>query len=82
VARRDRLVREALRDRYIVTLKSGATFDGLLWDADEATFVLVDADSVAVSQRGDTLRTPVDGSLYLSRSDVDYMQHPARVAAL
>jgi hypothetical protein len=37
MARRDRLIRQALRERFVVTLRSGETFDGLLLDADDKT---------------------------------------------
>lgn len=68
----DRLVASHLRTRYLVTLKSGESFDGLLEDADSMTLVMVSAKSLAVG------RDPiaVDGSLILSRSDVAYLQRP------
>lgn len=70
---RDRLIRQTLRERFVVTMKSGATFEGLLLDADDRTVVLV--ESFALDENG---RHRVDGSMYLARSDVDYMQRPAR----
>jgi hypothetical protein len=70
VARRDRLIRSNLRTRFLVTLKSEDTFDGVLLDHDESNFVLADAS--AVSTKGD--RVPVDGHLWLPRADVKYMQ--------
>lgn len=76
MARRDRLVRQTLRCRYVVTLKSGATFDGVLFDADESSLVMVGAESLALSGRGETVRTRVDGHLVLFRAEVDYMQLP------
>lgn len=71
MSRRDRLVRKCLRSRFVVTLRSGATFEGLLLDADDMTVVLADAFAVDT-----TTRAKVDGALYLPRSEVDYMQKP------
>lgn len=68
---RDRLLHRTLRERFVVTMKSGATFDGLLADVDGRTIVLVKAS--ALDENG---RHRVDGSLYLPRSDVDYLQRP------
>ena len=68
---RDRLIRKTLRTRFLVTLRSGETFEGLLLEADERTVVLVDAFGVDGSSR-----VKVDGSLYLPRGEVAYMQKP------
>lgn len=73
---RDRVIRAHVRSRFVVTLKTGEAFEGLLDDADSSTLVLVDASAVA--ERG---RARVDGHLFLARGDVAYMQIPA-VAAL
>lgn len=70
MARRDRLVRQMLRQRFLVTLGSGETFDGLLMDADETVIVLADAWSLST----DGSRIKVDTSLYLPRWGVIYMQ--------
>lgn len=71
MARSDRLLREHLRLRFVVTMKSGATFDGLLLDHDPQTLELADAHAY-----GDSGKTPLDGRLYLPRAEVDYMQRP------
>ena len=69
---RDRLVRDALRSRFAVTLHTGETVEGLLWEADDVTVVLVDA--VTLTERGN--RTSIDGWVYLPRPSVLYMQRP------
>lgn len=69
MAQRDRLLRDALRNRFIVTLAGGETFDGLLEDVDENTATMVDVWAVDASGR-----TQVDGRLYLPRMDIAYMQ--------
>lgn len=71
MSRRDRLVRQALRERFVVTLKGGETFEGLLLDADEKTVKLTDAYALQGSSR-----IQVDGSLYLPRPEVSYLQKP------
>lgn len=66
---RDRLIRAHLRTRFVVTLKSGEAFDGLLIDADASTLIL--ADAWLIEQAG---RHSVDGQLFVARADVAYMQ--------
>lgn len=73
--RRDRLVRQVLRERFIATLRDGQTFDGLLAEADEKTFRLVNAFAIDGKNRA-----PVDGELFLPRSEVLYLQKPGGVA--
>jgi small nuclear ribonucleoprotein (snRNP)-like protein len=43
VNRRDRLLRQVLRDRVVITLASGESFDGLLLNVDDKTFEMADA---------------------------------------
>ncbi len=69
--RRDRLLRDLLRERFVVTLKSGETFDGLLDQWDDAHMSFIDAYAVTT-----TRRNSVDGVLYLPRAEVAYMQRP------
>jgi len=68
---RDKLVRQALRERFVATLKGGETFDGLLVAADEKTFRFVDAFAVDGKNR-----VRVDGELFLPRAEVAYLQKP------
>lgn len=69
---RSRLLRRALRERFLITTADGATFEGLLREADARHLVLVDA--AAVDAQGG--RTPVDGELWLPADKVSYMQRP------
>lgn len=68
---RDRLLNDRLRERFVVTLLDGASFDGLLWDVDEHHLVLRDARTV--SAQGSAA---VDGELILPRDGVAYLQRP------
>lgn len=70
--RADRLLKERLRDRFVVTLVTGESFDGLLNDADDKTVVMVNA---GVLRDGGAL-APVDGELVLRRESIAYMQRP------
>lgn len=74
MARQDRLIRQVLRERFIVTMRGGESFDGLLLDIDEKTIRLVDGYAL-----DGTSRLPVDGDLYLPRPEVAYMQKPGEV---
>lgn len=69
--RKDRLLRAAHLERFVVTLTSGETFDGLLADCDDNSVKLVGASAVS-----DTETVSVDGDLYLPRDKVAYMQNP------
>lgn len=70
--RGDRLLRDRLRDRFVVTLATGESFDGLLSAVDDRTVVLVDA---SVIREGGGL-TAVDGEVVFRRDAVAYMQRP------
>lgn len=68
--RRDRLLRELLRERFVVTLKSGETFDGLLDDWDDRNLLFI--DTYAVTEK---TRVQLDGAgLWLPRENVAYLQ--------
>lgn len=69
--RRDNIVRRALRERFVATLRSGESFDGLLVEADDKTFRFADAFAV-----DGTSRVRIDGELFLPREAVLYLQRP------
>lgn len=68
---RDRLLKRYLRERFVVTLKTGEAFDGLLDEWDESTIELI-----AVTAVSETTRVAVDGRIYLPRPQIAYMQRP------
>lgn len=70
---RDRLLKQALRDRFLVTLTTGETFDGLLDEHDANTVILVDASAVT-EVSGAVRRSKIDGKAYLPRARISYMQ--------
>ena len=67
----DRLVKRALRERFVVTMQGGETFEGLLLDADDKTVRVTQAYLLDGKSR-----ISVDGDLYLPRFEVAYMQKP------
>lgn len=68
---RDRLLKALLRERFLVTLTTGETFDGLLDRHDESTIELLNVHAVTAERR-----VPVDGRIYFPRGQVAYMQRP------
>lgn len=69
------ILKRCLRHRVIVTLKSGAAFGGVLYEADAEAIVLKDA-SVLEANGTDRNPVPADGSIVILRGDVDFMQFP------
>lgn len=70
----DRLLRERLCDKVVVTLKSGSAFAGVLFKADDRVVILRDTQALGAAPSGD--HVAVDGELILFRSDIDFMQRP------
>lgn len=69
----DGLLRDRLRVAVIATLKTGAAFHGVLFDVDDRTLILREAQAIPTDG---TARIPVDGELVLARGDVEYLQRP------
>jgi small nuclear ribonucleoprotein (snRNP)-like protein len=69
------LVRSRLRSRVVVTLKSGASFEGVLAEVDARAWVLRSAQALGVGDHG--ANVPVDGEVLILVSDVEYAQRPA-----
>lgn len=70
MARADRVLRRHLRVRHLITTKSGQTWSAVVMDVDERTISLVDTEAV----ESDGTRTRADGTVFLPRADVAYMQ--------
>ncbi|MDR6691352.1 hypothetical protein J2X55_002264 [Microbacterium sp. 1154] len=70
MAHPDRLIRSQIRSRYIATLDTEETFEGVLIDVDDRHLVL--ADAVSLASNGD--RLAIDGHLWLPRLGVKYLQ--------
>lgn len=68
---RDRLLKQLCRERFVVTLRTGEAFDGLLDRFDLSTLELVDVFAVSTDAR-----VKVDGRVYLPREGISYMQRP------
>lgn len=63
-----------LRSRLLVTLKTGATFDGVLFSADRDVWVLRNAQALGAGDNGATV--PVDGEVLVMVADIEYAQKP------
>lgn len=62
------------RERVLVTTKSGDTFDGVLYSADNAALVLRQAEAVGAGENKTNL--PLDGEIIVLLADVDFIQRP------
>lgn len=62
------------RARVLVTLKSGAAFDGVLYEQDRRVWVLRSAQAIGAGDR-DT-NVPVDGEVLIFTADIEYVQKP------
>lgn len=71
---RSRVLTSRFRDRVLVTLKTGETFDGILYSADKAALVLRQVS--AVGQGDNKTDLPLDGELILLLADVAWLQRP------
>lgn len=71
---RSRVIAARLRERVIVTLKSGESFAGILFSHDGKALVLREAEALGAGER----RTNVllDGELIVLLPDVAYIQKP------
>lgn len=69
--RSDRLVKAFLKDRFLVSLSDGTAIEGLLIDSDDKTVMLADCFRVTPQTR-----IGVDGSVFIPRSNILYMQKP------
>lgn len=70
-----RIIRNHLRHRVIVTLRTGAAFGGVLYEADSEAVVLKDATALE-SNGTDRVAVPADGSMVFLRDNIDYLQFP------
>lgn len=71
---RDRILRSRLRERVVVTLKTGDAFAGILYSSDDKALVLREAMAIGAAGRREDL--PLDGELIVLVPDVAYIQRP------
>lgn len=72
--RPDRIMRGLVRHRFIVTLRSGEAFDGVLWEAGRDVWVLRNA--TALHAGPDRSNVPLDGEVVLLVAEISYAQRP------
>ncbi len=68
---RDRILKQYLRRRFLITTKDDQTWSGVVLEADAFTLRLHDAELI----NRDQTRTKADGQVFLPRADIAYMQH-------
>lgn len=71
---RSRVLSSRLRERVIVTTKTGRSFVGILFSMDDKALVLRDTAAIGVGDNQTDL--PLDGELIVLLPDVDYIQKP------
>lgn len=71
---RSRVLRSRLRERVVVTTKTGHTFDGVLYSHDDKALVLRAASATGAAE--DRSDVPLDGELIVLLADVDWIQRP------
>lgn len=69
-----RALKQRLKSRVVVTLKSGDAFDGILWHADRDVWVLRSATAVHAGPNGSSIG--LDGEVVLLASEINYAQRP------
>lgn len=74
MSRRSKVITSRLRERVIVTLKSGAAFGGVLYSHDDKALVLRETQALGAGERSTDL--PLDGELIVLLPDVAYIQRP------
>ena len=71
-ARRSTSLASLTKRRAIVTLKSGESFAGVVFDVDREMVLLRNAELLTAGERA----VPVDGEVLILRADVAYLQFP------
>jgi small nuclear ribonucleoprotein (snRNP)-like protein len=71
---RSRVLSGRLRERVIVTTKTGDSFAGLLYSHDDKALVLRQTEALGAGERRTDL--PLDGELIVLLPDVAYIQRP------
>lgn len=71
---RSRVLNSRLRERVIVTCKTGDAFSGVLFSHDDKALVLREARALGAGENRADL--PLDGELIVLMPDVAYLQRP------
>lgn len=71
---RSRVISSKLRERVIVTTKTGDAFSGILYSHDGKALVLRETQALGAGERSSDL--PLDGELIVLLPDVAYIQKP------
>lgn len=69
-----RALRSKLRTHVLLTLKTGETFKGVLYEADRLILTIRNAEAVGAGEKSTDV--PLDGELVVFIADVAYIQRP------
>lgn len=72
--RKSRIFQSRIRERVIVTTKTGGSFAGVLYSEDGKALVLRDAAAIAAGE--DRTDVPIDGELIVLLAEVQFVQRP------
>jgi small nuclear ribonucleoprotein (snRNP)-like protein len=70
----NRVLKSRIREAVLVTTKDGATFSGVLTEADSKALVLRQAEALGAAS--DKTNVPLDGEVIVLLADVAYLQKP------
>lgn len=71
---RSRVISSRLRERVVVTLKTGDSFSGVLFSHDSKALVIREAEALGAGERRTNLA--LDGEIIVLLVDVAYIQKP------
>lgn len=69
-----RAIKNRTFEQVVVTLKTGETFSGLLYEADGGAIVLTKSSAIGAGENRSDV--PLDGELLILLPDVAYIQKP------
>lgn len=69
-----RRLRDRLRSTVVLTLKTGQSFRGVLWETDASVWVLRNAEALSGGASGEDVG--LDGELIVLTGDIAFAQRP------
>lgn len=73
--RSDRVLKNLIKEKFLVSLVDGTSLEGLLIEVDSKTLQLAQCEQVVIKDTI-TTRHPVDGQILIPRENILYLQKP------
>ena len=73
--RSDRVLKNLLKEKFLVSLNDGTSIEGLLIEMDDKTLQFANCQQVVIKDSV-TSRHEVDGQVFIPRSTILYLQKP------